>query len=273
MVRTLSKAGFSIVSGLAAGIDAIAHQTCLDCNGRTIAVVGTGVNIIYPWSNRHLAEQIIEQGLMLSEYPAGTKPDTTHFPQRNRIIAGLCRATLVLEAPLKSGALITARVANDYGRDVYALPGSLDEERSHGCLQLISQGAHMILSESNLLEMLGAIPHFHTPQLFNRDGEGLEEHPSIPGVNAGTNPPQLPDLGSQTTVGPAPAPSNVTARAIALEPNAQKVWESVDPNELVSLDAIVEQCQLPTGETLALLAQLELMGLVTQYPGMMYQRD
>ncbi|MGK7891425.1 MAG: DNA-processing protein DprA [Leptolyngbyaceae cyanobacterium] len=261
IVRHLSEAGFTIVSGLAAGIDAIAHQSCLDRHGRTIAVVGTGVNIIYPWSNRRIAEEIIDRGLMLSEYPAGTKPDSAHFPQRNRIIAGLCRASLVIEAPLKSGALITARIANDYGRDVYALPGSLDEERSHGCLQLINQGAHMILSEANLLDMLGTIPHFHTPQLSN-----LSTNPAAQGV-------LLLDSSDSSKQAEAARAGAVMDTAIALEPNAQKVWESVDPSGLVSLDAIVERCQLPTGETLALLAQLELMGLVTQCPGMMYQRD
>ncbi|RMF69188.1 MAG: DNA-protecting protein DprA, partial [Cyanobacteria bacterium J069] len=149
LVEALVQAGFTIVSGLAEGIDAIAHQACLDAGGRTIAVLGTGVNRVYPPSNRALAQQIDRQGLILSEYPRGTGPDRTHFPSRNRIIAGLCRATLVIEAGSKSGALITARVANDYGREVYALPGSLDNPQSRGCLEIIAGGAQIILDEAS----------------------------------------------------------------------------------------------------------------------------
>lgn len=161
ITTALVKAGFTIVSGLAEGVDTEAHRQCLKLNGRTIAVLGTGVDITYPWSNRVLAQQMGETGLLLSEYPAGTQPDRVNFPRRNRIIAGLCRATLVLEAPQRSGALITARLANDYGRDVYALPGSLDNPRSKGCLELLNLGAQVILGEEELLEALGALPELH----------------------------------------------------------------------------------------------------------------
>jgi DNA processing protein len=162
LTHRLSKAGFTIVSGLAAGIDTEAHHTCLKAGGRTIAVLGTGVDVTYPASNRNLAKSIVEQGLLVSEYPAGTQPDRVNFPRRNRIIAGLSRATLVIEAPQKSGALITARLANDYNRDVYALPGSLDNPRSRGSLELLTQGAQVILGEDELLEALGNIPQLHS---------------------------------------------------------------------------------------------------------------
>jgi DNA processing protein len=154
----LAQHGFTVVSGMAAGIDTEAHRGCLNAGGRTIAVLGTGVDMIYPPSNKPLYEQIQQQGLVLSEYPAGTKPNRAHFPQRNRIVAGLCRAVLVMEAPTKSGALITAYQANEFCRDVYVLPGRLDDEQSVGCLGLLSRGSHVILSEGHLLEMLGAIP-------------------------------------------------------------------------------------------------------------------
>jgi len=163
LTKALVKAGFTIVSGLAQGIDTIAHHTCLEAGGRTLGVMGTGVNKIYPLSNRNLARRILTSGLVLSEYPADTGPDRTNFPRRNRIIAGLCRATLVMEAGDKSGALITARLANDYGRDVYALPGSLDYPESHGCLDLINKGAQIILSEDHLLELLGQLPQMDEP--------------------------------------------------------------------------------------------------------------
>ena len=158
LTEALVSHGFGIVSGMAAGIDTVAHHACLSTNGRTIAVLGTGVDTIYPLSNRELYQRLTEQGLIVSEYPAQTQPDRGHFPARNRIIAGLCRAVLIIEAPQRSGALITARYANDFGRDVYVLPGSLDNHRSLGCLTLLNSGAHVILGIEHLLEMLGTMP-------------------------------------------------------------------------------------------------------------------
>ncbi len=158
ITEALVNHGFGIVSGMAAGIDTVAHSTCLQANGRTIAVLGTGVDRVYPYSNRNLHQQLKEGGLIVSEYPSQTPPDRGHFPARNRIIAGLCRAVLIIEAPQRSGALITARFANDFGRDVYVLPGSLDNKNSLGCLALLNTGAHVILGVENLLEMMGTMP-------------------------------------------------------------------------------------------------------------------
>ena len=158
LTQALVSHGFGIVSGMAAGVDAIAHNTCLEAGGRTIAVLGTGIDQIYPFSNRELYQQLSKDGLIVSEYPAQTQPDRGHFPARNRIIAGLCRATIIIEAPKRSGALITARYANDFCRDVYVLPGSLDNSRSLGCLGLLNSGAHVILGSEHLLEMLGTMP-------------------------------------------------------------------------------------------------------------------
>ncbi len=158
ITQALVNHGFGIVSGMAAGIDTIAHQSCLEANGRTIAVLGTGVDVVYPHSNRSLYQQLQAQGLIVSEYSAQTQPDRNHFPARNRIIAGLCRAVLIMEAPERSGALITARFANDFCRDVYVLPGSLDNSQSLGCLALVNSGAHVILGIEQLLEMLGTMP-------------------------------------------------------------------------------------------------------------------
>lgn len=222
--------GFTIVSGLADGIDTEAHRACLERGGRTIAVMGTGVDVVYPHRNRGLYQQILETGLILSEYPKGTQPDRVHFPQRNRIIAGLCRAVLVMEAPRKSGALITAQLANEFNRDVYILPGSLDNPRSRGCLELLSQGAHAILDEEHLLELLGALPAL--------------DYPTTPSVIA---PP--PDLDPQL------------AQVLGLL-----------SLEALPLDLIVEQSHLPAPIVSGALLQLELMALVTQLPGMRYQR-
>ncbi len=154
----LAKAGFRVISGMAEGIDGEAHQSCLKNGQRTIAVVGTGVDVTYPAHHRGLQREIEANGLILSEYPAGTKPDKLNFPARNRIIAALSRAVLVIEAPEKSGSLITARYASEYGKDVYVLPNSPDVFVARGCLSLIRQGAEIILSESDLLEMLGSLP-------------------------------------------------------------------------------------------------------------------
>ena len=158
LTKALSRSGFLIISGLAAGIDRAAHQSCLEEQGDTIAVLGTGVDVVYPYRNRDLQQAIAQAGLLLSEHPPGTQPERVHFPRRNRIIAGLSRATLVTEAPRKSGALITAQLANDYGREVFALPGALDNPSCHGCLDLLSQGAQLVLGEETLINLLGTMP-------------------------------------------------------------------------------------------------------------------
>lgn len=224
--RTLTQHGFAIASGMAAGIDTEAHQTCLAAGGKTIAVLGTGIDVIYPQRNTNLYHRLCEQGLILSDYPPGTPPEGKNFPPRNRIIAGVSRAILVMEAARRSGALITSRYANEFGRDVYTLPGSLDSPQSSGCLHLANQGAHLILGEKELLEMLGTIPQL--------DAKGQK------------SPPDLP-------------------------PKLKQIWDSITPQP-TPFDAIVQDCGLPPGEVSGALLELELQGLVTQLPGMQYQR-
>ncbi len=237
LTTTLTQSGFTVVSGLAEGIDAEVHRSCIALNGRTLAVLGTGVDVVYPWSNRHLHQEVLNHGLLLSEYPAGTQPDRAHFPRRNRIIAGLSRATIVMEAPARSGGLITAHLANEYGRDVYVLPGSLDNPKAIGCLHLLNKGAQVILSEAHLLEMLGSLPQLVPP---------------IPVQQA-----ELP---------------------LNLEPNLEKVLQTLthlaQTGDAVALpfDLIVQHSQLQAGAVSSALLQLELMGLVSQQPGMRYQR-
>jgi DNA processing protein len=152
--RHLSRAGLTIVSGLALGIDAAAHDGALDGPAGTIAVVGTGLDQIYPRRNAKLAERIAEHGLLLSEFSVGTPPLPAHFPIRNRIIAGLARGTLVVEATLQSGSLITARLALEAGRDVYAIPGSIHSPQARGCNALIKQGAKLVDTAQDILEDL-----------------------------------------------------------------------------------------------------------------------
>jgi DNA processing protein len=176
--RSLSASGLTIVSGLALGVDGAAHEgALLGAKGRalsTIAVVGTGLDRVYPRQHRDLAHQIAQSGLILSEYPLGTPPLAPNFPRRNRLIAGLSQATLVVEAALESGSLITAKQALEQGRDVMAIPGSIHSTQSKGCHWLIKQGAKLVesaqdvLEELNVPEALAAAPQglqaAHTPE-------------------------------------------------------------------------------------------------------------
>ena len=150
----LSQTGLTIVSGLAAGIDTAAHQGGLAGSGSTIAVIGTGADVIYPASNRDLAYQIAAQGCLISEYPLGTPSVAANFPRRNRIISGLSRGVLVIEAAAQSGSLITARLASEQGRDVFAIPGSIHSPLSKGCHFLIKQGAKLVETAQDIIDEL-----------------------------------------------------------------------------------------------------------------------
>lgn len=240
----LAQHGFTVVSGMAAGIDGEAHLACMEAGGRTLAVLGTGVDVIYPHSNDRVYEKIQQQGLLLSEYPAGTKPDRKNFPPRNRIIAGLCRAVLVMEAPLKSGSLITARYANEFGRDVYALPHSPENQQYEGCLRLLHDGAEMILAESELLQMLGAIPQIDRVQQLSLSFSESNIEKAKP-----TLAKPIPDLA----------------------PELAAVWNAISGES--SFDGIVQNSSLTASDVSAALLQLELLGLVSQLPGMRYSRN
>ncbi|MCS6906335.1 MAG: DNA-processing protein DprA [Anaerolineales bacterium] len=150
----LARNGVTVVSGLARGVDALAHHAALEAGGRTIAVLGNGLDRVYPPEHRRLAEQIVSQGALVSDYPLGTQPDATNFPPRNRIISGLALAVIVVEAGEKSGALITAKFAVEQGRDVFAVPGNIHAPQSMGANRLIQQGAFPFLGISDLLETL-----------------------------------------------------------------------------------------------------------------------
>ena len=154
VARGLAQAGVTVVSGLAAGIDTTAHRACLDAGGRTIAVLGCGVDVIYPARNRGLAAEVIERGALVSEYAMGTRPEARNFPPRNRIISGLTLGTVVIEADYASGARITANFAAEQGREVFAVPGSIFARGCRGTNQLIQQGAKMVCSVTDVLEEL-----------------------------------------------------------------------------------------------------------------------
>jgi DNA processing protein len=155
--KYLGHTGLCITSGLALGVDGSAHQGALDANAPTIAVIATGIDRVYPAKHRNLAHQIVETGAIISEFPIGTQPRSGNFPRRNRIISGLAHGTLVVEAALKSGSLITARLASEQGREVFAIPGSIHNPLAKGCHQLIRQGAKLVETAQDILEEMSAI--------------------------------------------------------------------------------------------------------------------
>ncbi|MFT4037483.1 MAG: DNA-processing protein DprA [Thermomicrobiales bacterium] len=158
MSESLARAGITVVSGLARGVDAVAHATALEVGGRTVAVLGSGVDVIYPAEHRRLAERVLEQGAIVSEQPPGAKPDAPNFPARNRIISGMSLGVVVIEAPMRSGALITATFAADQGRDVFVVPGNVGNDSSEGTNQLLRDGARLVRNGADVLADLNLRP-------------------------------------------------------------------------------------------------------------------
>jgi DNA processing protein len=154
----IARGGLAVVSGLAMGVDAAAHRSALKAGGTTVAVLGCGIDVVYPLPNRELRAEIERKGAVVSELPLGTRPEPGNFPARNRIVSGLARSVVVVEAGVGSGALITARCAAEQGRDVICIPGRIDRPESAGCLQLIAQGAMVAVSVADVLEKVGLRP-------------------------------------------------------------------------------------------------------------------
>ena len=201
----LSNAGLCIVSGMAMGIDAAAHRGGMAGLSSTIAIVGTGLDKVYPARNRDLAHAIAEKGAIVSEFALGTPPLTANFPRRNRLIAGLSQGTLVIEAAPQSGSLITARLAAEQGKEVFAIPGSIHSPLSRGCHLLIKQGAKLVESAQDVLEELHALPGtLQTPEIYGdaRPPDGapaLDEQPEPPLLRAlGFDPTSLDELQART---------------------------------------------------------------------------
>jgi DNA processing protein len=174
--KHLGHCGFCIVSGLAQGIDTSAHLGALDAGALTVAILGHGIDRVYPSANRDLAHRISQNGALVSEYALGSPPRREHFPQRNRLISGSSLGTLVIEAARRSGSLITARLAGEQGREVFAIPGSIHNPLSHGCHQLIRQGAKLVESADDIVSELGALAG-HLMQ--NDSDEKNEESKSV----------------------------------------------------------------------------------------------
>ena len=188
--KHLASHGFSIVSGLAQGIDAAAHQGALDADGKTVAFVGNGIDRVYPAGNRKLAHSIVESGALVSEYPLGAPPERWHFPERNRLISGLSLGTLVVEAARRSGSLITARLAAEQGREVFALPGSIHNPLARGCHELIRQGAKLVETAADILAELRPLTK-HMLDTVDDDYNELRKHLSF-------DPISIDQLGKQS---------------------------------------------------------------------------
>ncbi len=194
----LVKRGGVIVSGMARGIDTHAHRAALQRGGTTIAVLGTGVDVVYPFENKRLYEDIVSHGAVISEYPMGTKPKREYFPQRNRIIAGLSLGTLVVEAPERSGALITANFATEEGREVFAVPGPLNSEKSKGTNKLIKSGAKLV---ENITDIIEEFPYVKWREDTEKEREvGLNDKEKIVYSLIGDKPKYIDEISVNSTL-------------------------------------------------------------------------
>ena len=252
----LAERGITVVSGFARGIDTCVHRGALEAGGRTIAVFGCGLSIIYPETNRALATEIIESGALISEFPMTMPPRGKNFPRRNRVISGLTLGTLVVEASERSGSLITARHAAEQGREVFAVPGQIFSGVSRGTHSLINQGATLINSVDDLLD---ALPQNYTQIL---GGESLEEPPTR---SLQSNPTKLSrpqSIEKRST----PTPQPKAKVELNLTPEEQTVLSAMGADS-VHIDEITRITQLPIGKVSSLLVMLELKGIVQQLPG------
>jgi DNA processing protein len=230
--EVLSQAGLTIVSGMALGIDTAAHEGGLRGPGSTIAVIGTGADIVYPARNRQLAHRIAEGGCILSEYPLGMPAIAANFPRRNRIISGLAKGVLVIEAAAQSGSLITARMAGDQGRDVFAIPGSIHSPLSKGCHLLIKQGAKLVESAQDILE----------------------------------------EFRYQPCLAPVPTTAGLAAVAVAESTSTDCALLDAIGYDPVAPDMLAARCEIDIAELNARLLSLELSGFIEMLPGGMVRR-
>lgn len=233
--RQIARCGLGVTSGMALGIDAASHQGALGGGGWTVAVLGTGPDLVYPARHRELAGQIVAHGAVVTEFTPGTPPVAANFPRRNRIISGLSLGTLVVEAAPRSGSLITARLATEQGREVFAIPGPIHNPLARGCHALIRQGAKLVEGIEDILEELGALAAF-----------------------------AVDDREGQT------APGESTGAAVT---GAHKMLYESMGFEPISIDMLVERCGLTADVVSSMLLTLELQGCVTSTGGLYCRTD
>ena len=252
----LTQGGAVVVSGLAKGIDAAATRGALRSGGVTVGVVGNGLDVHYPYESRYLYEDVAAAGALISEYPPGTRPAGSHFPARNRIISGLCLATLIVEAPERSGALITAETAMEQGRDVFAVPGPIDAPKSIGCNQLIRDGAGLVTDAWDILREYEA----RFPDKLRMDG--AREVPRTLGYQA------------RQKTEPKAVPPSVSAshNELNLTDDQILLLRALSDEEPALVDDLIDQTGIPTRRVLSALTVLEIENLVRQHSGKRYTR-
>ncbi len=254
----LVQRGFLIVSGMARGIDAIAHWSALESGGRTVAVLGTGVDIIYPSGNSTLYGRIIEHGSVLSEFPLGTRPYAAHFPRRNRIISGLCVGVLVVEAAERSGTMTTVRMALEQGREVFAVPGDIRSDRSRGTHHLIKQGAKLVDRVEDIMDEVCG--------LYSADCEGeraVSDH-----IGGDTCTTRVSSVEQRRA---APQHRLCQEKTSTLSKEAISVLDVIGCDGTL-LDVIVARSGLPAAKVAGILTELEILGKVRSAAGSRYQR-
>ncbi len=266
IAHDLAASGFTVVSGLARGVDAAAHCGALDAGGRTIAVLGSGIDRIYPEEHRELAEAISRRGAVVSEFPIGTGPLPRHFPERNRIIASLAWATVVVEAAEGSGSLITADLALEAGRLVFAVPGPVGDPNADGTNALLRDGALICRSARDVIEDLA-------PQIVEAASllAGRVVGAGATGHDQGAAGHDQDDRRPGDPRGGAAAAGRPTAEG--LTPEARRVLDLLPATRGVDVDRLADRSGLPAGRLAAALLDLELRGLVRSLPGGRYLRD
>ena len=263
--RALSEKDIPVVSGMASGIDTAAHQGALQAGGGTIAVWGTGIDRIYPPSNKNLAYEIAEKGLIVSEFPLDTRPFAGNFPRRNRLIAALSQVTLVIEAALESGSLITAKLAAEMGREVMAVPGSIDNPHSKGCHKLIKDGAKLVECLDDILhECLGLLQNAAVPSYsINKKNKKTEKRTAVRETSSESVLPFSDDLHVQKQ----PAQANTVAA-----PTSEDELLNAMGYDPVHPDILAQQTAWAAADVYARLLEYELDGIVAALPGGRYQR-
>jgi DNA processing protein len=238
IARDLADRGLVIVSGLARGIDCLAHRgACASARGATIAVLGTGIDVIYPKENKKIFAEVEKRGALISEFPMGTHPAPENFPVRNRIVAGMSLGTIVVEGEQYSGSLITARLAMEFGREVFGVPGNTTQPTSFAPNQLIKQGAKLVTGWEDVVEELSTEIR---AELFHVETPGAAERESL--------------------------------FAEALAPEQKKLYDLLSSDQAVQVDAIVESSGMTSSAVLSALCEMELKGMIRQMPGKQFVR-
>lgn len=268
--RAFSAAGFVVASGMALGIDGAAHAGALDvhdrsASGGTIAVLGTGIDVMYPSRHRALADQVAAHGAILSEWPLGTPARPANFPQRNRLIAGLVDGVVVIEAAERSGSLITARLASEMGRDVFALPGSIHAPLSRGCHRLLKEGARLVETPDEVMEELGVLTATASPQRSDPSKKILR-YPS-----AG-----MPEMRRQASHRPVAVtvtqkPLNLPASPTALDPGARQILDALGHSP-TAFETLAERTGMDEAALQGALLRLELSGHLCTLQGGWFAR-